>query len=378
MSTPSAVLPHGMPPKAPKRSRAPPQISTAVGRRPVEATRDVRALLILNVQNDFFEGGSFPVRGADAALRTINGLRAHKFDVVFVCSTHRPPNYIAYSSNNPGTRLHEAAILDVGPQIMWPDHCVEGTFGANFHEDLVIDPADVLTSTGHDPHTVVHSAFGAAHRQGSRSLLERLLRERKVTQLFLAGLTTDFAVLYTALDARYLLPHLQVGPAQTPPPPPPPPRCVLCLPGHKRWLVLVLQPQVYVIEDACASVSLSGAGDAHRKFACERVTMVTSTGDILASIPLRDGGVRGGFGDGDAAELQEDALADLGGRLDFLLHESSTLTSLPRLYTTLPDVGVVWLQKQMPSKLRWKKHKQRLTRVGCLRRPSSKRLPSAL
>lgn len=175
------------------------------------APAPVRALLVLNVQNDYFTGGSFPVRGADAALVTINGLRSRRFDVVFVCSTHRPPNFLGYSSNNPGTRLHEAAVLDMGPQLMWPDHCVEGTFGANFHPDLAIEPSDVLTSTGHDPHSVVHSAFGAAHRQGTRSLLEQLLRRRNVAELYLAGLTTDYGILYTALDSRLLLPHVKVS-----------------------------------------------------------------------------------------------------------------------------------------------------------------------
>lgn len=170
----------------------------------------VRALLVLNVQNDYFRGGSFPIAGAESALRTINQLRLRRFDVVFVCSTHRPPNFVAFASNNPGTRLHEAALLNNDPQLMWPDHCVEGTYGANFHPDLVIDPSDVLTSTGHDPHSVVHSAFGREHRQGSTSLLERLLRERGVTELFLAGLSTDYGILYTALDARLLVPHIHV------------------------------------------------------------------------------------------------------------------------------------------------------------------------
>ena len=93
--------------------------------------------------------------------------------------------------------------MPYGPQVLWPDHCVQGTFGAEFHADLDVDRADLILRKGFRPHVDSYSAFFENDRETPTGLAG-YLRERGVTGLWLAGIATDFCVHYTALDARRL------------------------------------------------------------------------------------------------------------------------------------------------------------------------------
>lgn len=105
------------------------------------------------VQNDYFVGGSSPLPGSSAALLAINQLRTlYAWNFVFIVGYHRPPNHVAFASNNPGAMLGETIpIPDVGTFTMQPDVCIQGSWGAKFHRDLVIEETDIVNHYAFNP-----------------------------------------------------------------------------------------------------------------------------------------------------------------------------------------------------------------------------------
>jgi nicotinamidase/pyrazinamidase len=162
--------------------------------------RPTDALLVVDVQNDFCPGGALAVAEGDRVVPVINRL-APRFRNVLLTQDWHPRGHVSFASSHPGRKPYETITLPYGPQVLWPDHCVPGTSGAEFHPALDTRPAALIVRKGHDPAIDSYSAlFENDHR--TRTGLAGYLRERGLRRLFLTGLATDFCVLYSALDAR--------------------------------------------------------------------------------------------------------------------------------------------------------------------------------
>jgi nicotinamidase/pyrazinamidase len=158
------------------------------------------ALLVVDVQYDFLPGGNLAVAGGDEIIAPINGL-ARKFDNVMMTQDWHPRGHVSFASNHEGAKPFELIQLPYGPQVLWPDHCIWNTPGAEFSSALELPHAQLVIRKGY--HTIVdsYSGFQEADRK-TKTGLEGYLRERAFKRLFIAGLATDFCVHWTAVDAR--------------------------------------------------------------------------------------------------------------------------------------------------------------------------------
>lgn len=162
------------------------------------------ALLIIDVQNDFCDGGSLAVPGGSAVVSTVNALRqATSYGAVILSQDWHPRDHASFASNHPGTAPFQTIELEgVGPQVLWPDHCVQGTSGADFHPQLVRAPDDVVIRKGTQRMIDSYSAFGDALGQAhEKTELDSLLRRRGISRVVLCGLALDYCVAHTAKDA---------------------------------------------------------------------------------------------------------------------------------------------------------------------------------
>ncbi|HTZ81077.1 MAG TPA: bifunctional nicotinamidase/pyrazinamidase [Stellaceae bacterium] len=160
--------------------------------------RDV--LIVVDVQNDFCPGGALGVAKGDEVVAAANRLAARFSHVVLTQDWHRP-GHLSFASSHPGRQLFETIELPYGRQILWPDHCVAGSDGAQFHHDLDIPQAAVVIRKGFRIEIDSYSAFYENDRTTPTGL-GGYLRERRFSRIFLVGLATDFCVHYSALDAR--------------------------------------------------------------------------------------------------------------------------------------------------------------------------------
>jgi nicotinamidase/pyrazinamidase len=158
------------------------------------------ALVAVDVQNDFCPGGALAVADGDRVVPVINAL-GPRFASVLLTQDWHPPGHVSFASRHPGRHPYETITLPYGPQVLWPDHCVPGTPGAEFHPALDTRRAALIVRKGHNPAIDSYSAFYENDHR-TRTGLGGYLRERRLGRLFLAGLATDFCVLYSALDAR--------------------------------------------------------------------------------------------------------------------------------------------------------------------------------
>lgn len=159
------------------------------------------ALLIVDVQNDFCQGGSLEVKYANEIIPYINDLRKNaKFDLIVVTGDWHPKSHASFQSNNPGSRLFQPIVLEKTKvtQVMWPDHCIQGTYGAEFHKDLVVDDTDIIIHKGTNEDVDSYGAFGTRPEDTG---LDEVLRNNGVTQVYVVGLAYDYCVGYTAIDA---------------------------------------------------------------------------------------------------------------------------------------------------------------------------------
>jgi nicotinamidase/pyrazinamidase len=161
---------------------------------------DDGALIIVDVQNDFCPGGALAVPHGDEIIAAVNSLAARFRNVVLTQDWH-PPRHASFASSHPGKRPFETIAASYGPQVLWPDHCVQGTEGAEFHPALRIPHAALVLRKGSDPAIDSYSAFYENDRKTPTGLVG-YLRERGLTRLFFAGLAFDFCVRYSAEDAR--------------------------------------------------------------------------------------------------------------------------------------------------------------------------------
>ena len=160
------------------------------------------ALVIIDVQNDFCSGGALAVPNADSVIPVINRLMP-SFRHVFLTQDWHPEGHVSFASSHPGYLPFSRMTLPYGEQILWPDHCVEGTRGAQFHPGLEIPSGATVVRKGTCKDIDSYSAF-LENDHTTPVGLDALLREANVRAIVLAGLATDFCVLYSALDARKL------------------------------------------------------------------------------------------------------------------------------------------------------------------------------
>jgi len=157
-------------------------------------------LLVVDVQNDFCPGGKLAVPKGDEVVAAINRL-ASRFRHVVLTQDWHPPGHQSFASSHPGKRSFETVSVAYGQQILWPDHCVQGTLGAQFHGDLQIPHAELVIRKGFRPTIDSYSALYENDRKTPTGL-GGYLRERGLTRIFIAGLALDFCVRYSAEDAR--------------------------------------------------------------------------------------------------------------------------------------------------------------------------------
>jgi nicotinamidase/pyrazinamidase len=157
-------------------------------------------LLVVDIQNDFCKGGALAVPGADEIVEPINEV-ASKFRHVVLTQDWHPGGHRSFASAHRGRQPFEMIEVAYGPQILWPDHCVQGTRGAEFHSALRIPHAELILRKGYHPDIDSYSAFVENDRT-TRTGLAGYLRERGFNRVFLAGLALDFCVRYSAEDAH--------------------------------------------------------------------------------------------------------------------------------------------------------------------------------
>ncbi len=162
--------------------------------------RPTDILVVVDVQNDFLPGGSLAVPDGDAVIEPVNALVA-RFPHVALTQDWHPPGHASFASAHPGAKPFEVIELPYGPQVLWPDHCVQGTPGAAFSGRLRADKAELVVRKGFNPGVDSYSGFQEADRR-TRTGLAGYLRERGFRRVFCAGLATDYCVAWTALDAR--------------------------------------------------------------------------------------------------------------------------------------------------------------------------------
>jgi nicotinamidase/pyrazinamidase len=161
---------------------------------------DGDVLVVVDAQNDFCPGGALAVADGDGVIAVANRLGAQFRHVVLTQDWH-PRGHVSFASTHPGRQPYETITLPYGAQVLWPDHCIPGTKGAEFHPALDTRQATLVVRKGWNPAVDSYSAlYENDHRTPTG--LAGYLRERGLRRLFLAGLATDFCVQYSALDAR--------------------------------------------------------------------------------------------------------------------------------------------------------------------------------
>ncbi|MCE8522143.1 bifunctional nicotinamidase/pyrazinamidase [Ruegeria pomeroyi] len=161
----------------------------------------MHGLIVIDVQNDFCPGGALAVPEGDAVVAPINAMMAD-FDAVILTQDWHPAGHSSFASSHTGKAPFEMIDMAYGPQVLWPDHCVQGSPGAAFHPALRTD-ADLILRKGFRAAIDSYSGFFENDRSTPTGL-EGYLRSRGITRLTLVGLATDFCVQYSALDAARL------------------------------------------------------------------------------------------------------------------------------------------------------------------------------
>ena len=203
------------------------------------------ALIVVDVQNCFVTGGTLPVNNGQEVVPVINRI-APAFENVVITQDWHTPGHASFASSHPGKKPFETTRLSYGQQVLWPDHCVQGSEDAAVHKDLKVPQAQVILRKGFHKHVDSYSAFEEADRKTATGLAG-YLRQRGIRTVFVTGLATDFCVAWTALDAKRL--------------------------GF----------ETYVIEDACRGIDINGSvAAAWKQMQAKGVKRIQSS-DLLLS-----------------------------------------------------------------------------------------------
>ena len=158
------------------------------------------ALIVVDVQNCFVTGGTLPVKDGEAVVPVINKL-AQGFDNIVVTQDWHTPGHASFASTYPGKKPFETTRLTYGTQVLWPDHCVQGTDDAALQKDLKLPTAQLIIRKGFHKNMDSYSAFDEADHKTTTGLAG-YLKARGIRTLYITGLATDFCVAWTAMDAR--------------------------------------------------------------------------------------------------------------------------------------------------------------------------------
>ena len=162
----------------------------------------MKALIIVDVQNDFVPGGALAVPDGDKIIERINKLQ-EKFDLVVATQDWHPAKHKSFASQHPDNSPFDQINLDGIEQTLWPDHCIQGTKGAEFHKDLNMNKVEAIFRKGTNPKIDSYSGFFDNQRKKSTGL-DNYLKAHNVNSVFVCGLAADYCVYYTALDALSL------------------------------------------------------------------------------------------------------------------------------------------------------------------------------
>lgn len=160
------------------------------------------ALIVIDMQTDFCPGGALAVAGGDDIVTPINALM-RDFGAVVLTQDWHPADHASFASNHPGTAPFSLTQMPYGPQVLWPNHCVIGTPGADFHPGLDLSCADLVIRKGFRPGIDSYSAFFENDR-ATPTGLAGYLRDRGLSELTFVGLAHDFCVAWSAIDAARL------------------------------------------------------------------------------------------------------------------------------------------------------------------------------
>ncbi|WP_373493664.1 bifunctional nicotinamidase/pyrazinamidase [Aquiflexum sp.] len=160
---------------------------------------NTKALIIVDVQNDFMPGGALAVKEGDIIVPTINDLQS-KFDLIVATQDWHPSDHGSFADNHEGKKIGEFIDLSGVNQILWPVHCVQGSFGAEFHKNLKRDKWKAIFQKGTNPLVDSYSGFFDNNKQGDTGLSE-YLKNQGVEEVYICGLATDFCVKFTVLNA---------------------------------------------------------------------------------------------------------------------------------------------------------------------------------
>ncbi|MEO8935517.1 MAG: bifunctional nicotinamidase/pyrazinamidase [Burkholderiaceae bacterium] len=158
------------------------------------------ALIVVDVQNCFVTGGSLPVKDGEAVVPVINRI-APAFDNIVVTQDWHTPGHASFASSHAGMKPFETATMPYGKQVLWPDHCVQGSDDAALHKDLKLPRAQLIIRKGFHKDVDSYSAFEEADHKTTTGLAA-YLKARGIRTVYVVGLATDFCVAWTALDAR--------------------------------------------------------------------------------------------------------------------------------------------------------------------------------
>lgn len=201
-----------------------------------------QAFVIIDVQNDFCPGGALAVGNGDEVVPVINRLGQH-FGTCLMTQDWHPADHRSFASNHERGEAFSVVEMPYGPQVLWPDHCIQGTPGAAFHRDLETDRADLIIRKGFRAAIDSYSAF-FENDHSTPTGLSGYLRERGIDEVFMAGLATDFCVRFSAVDAAKL--------------------------GLK----------VTVIEDACRAIDLDGSLAAAMQDMADHGVIIANSSDF--------------------------------------------------------------------------------------------------
>lgn len=162
----------------------------------------MKAFIIIDVQNDFMPGGPLAVPGGEQIIPVINHLQT-EFDCIIATQDWHPAHHKSFVSQHPGKSAFESIEYQGEMQTLWPEHCVQGSRGANFHPDLVLDKINAIIRKGMDEHVDSYSAFFDNRQQYSTGLAG-FLRDKAVTDLYFSGLCADICVYASIKDALRL------------------------------------------------------------------------------------------------------------------------------------------------------------------------------
>jgi len=169
-----------------------------------------RALLVVDVQNGFCAEGNLPVPDGEAVVPVINRLMAEGgYDLVVASQDWHPPDHKSFASQHSGKKPFEMGSLRGRPQVMWPDHCVQGTRDAELHPELDRSRIHLVQRKGEDRETDSYSAFRDNHAERTTGL-DAELKRHGIEELDVCGLATDYCVKFSALDAVAMLPGVKV------------------------------------------------------------------------------------------------------------------------------------------------------------------------